>query len=88
MGVERFSAQQIKDRAMNSSPSSVNTVPELLNYEEAAKLLRFKVPTLYSLVSRKQIPHIRLSGRSVRFDRDVLLQWLAERAFHPGKTAN
>ncbi|MCB9478060.1 MAG: helix-turn-helix domain-containing protein [Deltaproteobacteria bacterium] len=66
-------------RAKSTEPTDL----KLLNYEEAAELLRFKLPTLYSLVSRKQIPFIRLSGRTVRFDRDTLMAWIAEREFHP-----
>jgi len=50
--------------------------PELLTYSQAADLLNVAPGTLYSWVSRGQVPHIRLSLRSVRFDREALLKWL------------
>ncbi len=37
----------------------------------------FTKPTLYTKVSRKQIPHYRLSRRCVRFRVDELEQWIA-----------
>lgn len=49
---------------------------EKLRYREAAALLHMPVGTLYALVSRRQIPHIRLSPRLVLFDRETLEKWL------------
>lgn len=51
---------------------------EIGGYPEASKWLGIPVPTLYSMVSQKRIPHIRLSGRMVRFRRAVLEAWLAD----------
>ena len=51
----------------------------LLTYPEAADFLRMKLPTLYSKVSRREIPHVRLSGRDVRFDVAELTAWLDAR---------
>ena len=48
----------------------------LLNYEAAADYLAIKKCTLYSLVSRKKIPHIRLNSRHVKFDQEELEKWL------------
>lgn len=52
---------------------------KLMSYQEAADLLGLQPGTLYSMVSRRQIPHIRLGSRLVRFDRAELEAWLAER---------
>ena len=49
-----------------------------LNYWQAAELLNIKIGTLYALVSRKRIPHVRLGGRLVRFSRDDLEAWVRE----------
>lgn len=54
-------------------------IPSLLTYGEAAAFLRMKLPTLYSKVSRREIPHVRLSGRDVRFDVAELSAWLDAR---------
>ncbi len=51
---------------------------ERIDYTAAASLLGVKVTTLRSMVSRKQVPHIRLGAKLVRFDRDQLEQWLLE----------
>jgi excisionase family DNA binding protein len=48
----------------------------LLTYAQAATQLGLKPGTLYSMVSRKEIPHIRLGPRLVRFDEDDLCRWI------------
>jgi excisionase family DNA binding protein len=52
----------------------------LLNYADAALLLGMRVATLYSLVSRRQIPHVRISRRLVRFSRQELERWIEQRS--------
>lgn len=59
---------------MSSLPENKN----LITYEAVSAWTGIKLATLYSLVRRKQIPHIRLGKRLVRFDPDLLGQWLAE----------
>ena len=49
---------------------------EYLNYEELCLLLKIAKGTAYSLVSRRQIPHVRLSSRLVRFEKKAILSWL------------
>lgn len=57
-----------------------------LNYADAAAYLRLPVNTLYSLVSRKQIPHHRLGPRLVRFRLADLNAWLEARAVSPERS--
>lgn len=52
---------------------------DLLTYRELAERLQMKRSSLYSLVCRGKIPHIRLSRRSVRFDADEIAAWLEAR---------
>ncbi|NLH47744.1 MAG: excisionase family DNA-binding protein [Myxococcales bacterium] len=59
-------------------------VSALLTYREAAALLNLALPTIYSKVSRKELPHVRLGSRCVRFERERLLSWLEERRVEPG----
>jgi excisionase family DNA binding protein len=49
---------------------------DLIDYLEASRVTGIQIDTLYSLVSRKQIPHIRLSKRIVRFSRSKLGNWI------------
>jgi len=52
---------------------------ELLNYEEAAEFLGVQRGTLYSWVSLRRVPHVRFSGRCVRFDKAELGVWVEAR---------
>jgi len=54
-----------------------------LTYSEVAQLLGLKPGTLYSLVSRKRIPHIKLGKRLVRFPRRLLLEWIERKLVLP-----
>lgn len=48
------------------SNNQVDVLPELLNYEQAAKVLNLAPQTLRQWVSGEKIPFIKL-GRAVRF---------------------
>jgi excisionase family DNA binding protein len=52
---------------------------KLVGYAEAALMLGVRVGTLYGLVHKKRVPHVRLGGRLVRFDHDALVAWLDAR---------
>ncbi len=45
---------------------------DILRYEEVSIIYKFPLNTLYSMVSRREIPHFRLGGRCVRFSRSEL----------------
>ena len=47
-----------------------------LTYSDLSVRLNIKRTTLYSLVSRNEIPHIRITKRIVRFDPEVIDQWV------------
>ena len=49
---------------------------KLLSIQEASKLLRLSVPTLYSKVSRKEIPYIKVS-RKLYFSEATLMEFLS-----------
>lgn len=55
-----------------------------MDYWQAAQYLAVKIATLRTLVHRGQVPHIRLSGRLVVFDKAALDQWLADKAVPVG----
>ncbi len=52
---------------------------EKLRYAGASELTGVGVPTLQSMVCRKQIPHYRLGRRLVVFSRVELIAWMNER---------
>lgn len=49
----------------------------LLNFAQAAVHLNIAKGTLYSWVSARRVPHVRLSDRIVRFEREALDAWIA-----------
>jgi excisionase family DNA binding protein len=51
----------------------------LMTYQETANRLGLCLSTLYAMVSRGQIPHIRLGPRLVRFDTDEVHAWISAR---------
>jgi excisionase family DNA binding protein len=56
----------------------------LLTYADAATYLGLPIGTLRSMVCRRQIPHVRLSARVVRFDIAKLDALIAERSVAAG----
>jgi len=68
-------------------PTSLDALPLFITVDEVAALLRTTPKAIYAKVERGQIPHLRISSRSLLFDRDELLRWLDERrAPSPGGT--
>jgi excisionase family DNA binding protein len=57
---------------LSSLEDPIMTVPEVARY------LKISKAKMYYLVSRKQIPHIRL-GRNVRVRKSDLLNWLSQK---------
>jgi excisionase family DNA binding protein len=50
---------------------------EHLTYAETSRTFNIPIGTLYALVCRRRIPHIRLGPRLVRFSRRRLEEWFA-----------
>ncbi len=51
---------------------------QIINYQQAAIITGLPVGTLYALVSKKHIPHIKLGPRLIRFSKLELKHWLNE----------
>lgn len=68
--------------ATKTAPNN-ETPSRRVRYAEAARHIGTPEGTLRSMVSRGQVPHIRLSKRLVVFDLAALDRWLADRAVHP-----
>lgn len=58
---------------------------ELLTYAEVRKLTGFKAGTLYSMVKRREIPHVRLGRRLVRFSKAEIETWLKKHSVPTAK---
>lgn len=53
-------------------------VPELLTVEEAAEILKCKPGTLRKKAQARVIPHYKLPGAGLRFERSELALWIEE----------
>lgn len=70
-------------RALASGLERANTEPpveaERVDYIGAAAFIGVPIGTVRAWVARRQIPHLRLGPRLVRFDLADLRRWLDER---------
>lgn len=55
----------------------------LLTYKAVAALTSLPVGTLYAMVHDGTIPFVRLGARTVRFDQETLMAWMASRRGGP-----
>jgi excisionase family DNA binding protein len=53
---------------------------DYLDVNEVADLLKMSVSHIYTLTSTKKIPHIKLLGRKVLFDRSEIKDWLKSKS--------
>ena len=60
-------------------PATTSAERRLLSYSEVAERYGLRRGTLASLVHRRQIPHVRLGPRFVRFDPDEIERWIDAR---------
>jgi excisionase family DNA binding protein len=56
-----------------------NQMDEMVGYAAASRLIGIRLSTLYSYVSRKDIPHYRLGKRLVVFSVEELQDWMRTR---------
>jgi len=53
---------------------------DYLDVNEVAEFLKMSVSHIYTLTSTKKIPHIKLLGRKVLFDRNEIKDWLKSKS--------
>ncbi len=61
---------------MVEATNTKNELPLVLTVEETAVLLRVNRNTIYELYNKKELPGGRNVGRSIRFSREAVLEWL------------
>ena len=55
---------------------------KILTVPEVAKYLKLDKSTVYYMIQRKQIPHLKI-GKSVRIRESDLLKWIEEKMIQP-----
>jgi len=68
-------------RSIEDPHSALSLEEPLLNADEAAQLLHVPRSTLYELVRSRRLPHVRV-GRSLRFTRKDLAEWVRRHTFY------
>jgi excisionase family DNA binding protein len=58
-----------------SNPTTIPETDQLLTIQQAAELITLSVPTLYGLVSRKEIP-VSKRGKRLYFSKFELTDWI------------
>lgn len=48
----------------------------ILTTEQVAKILSVDVTTIYGLVKKKIIPHVKLTGKILRFKENEIQKWI------------
>tara|TARA_R100001143_G_C3334005_1_gene120876 strand:- start:866 stop:1087 length:222 start_codon:yes stop_codon:yes gene_type:complete len=51
----------------------------LLNTKETAEVLTISIRKLQEMTKAKEIPHLRMGSRSVRYEIDSLKKWIASK---------
>lgn len=59
---------------------------KFVRYKAAQQITGLALPTLYSKVSRREIPHYRVGPRLVVFDEAELIAWLTRERVAPGQS--
>jgi excisionase family DNA binding protein len=69
--------QLLRQLSINLSNTAPSQTKDILNTEEAAEFLNLKVPSIYGLVQRRDIPFSK-RGKLLYFSRKELEQWVKE----------
>ena len=55
-------------------------VHQYMNVSELSKLLKMSTSHIYSLTSTKKIPHIKLLGKKILFEKSEINNWLKSKS--------
>lgn len=72
-----FLKQALSEILNERNNLSLPDIPDILDVEQAANFLRYKVNTLYEKTSQKTIPHFKKGGK-LFFHRSELEAWIKE----------
>jgi len=73
----------IKTKSNVKRPFKVAKKPikhEYMDVKEVAELLKMSVSHIYTLTSTKKIPHIKLLGKKVLFEKGEINKWLKSKS--------
>ena len=79
---------ELVDEDHSATGDTSDRLCKLRTYAEVERLTGIPVGTLYSLVSRNEIPHVRLGRRIVRFSETDLRRWIEDHSVPAGSSSN
>lgn len=65
---------------MNKKSVKPTESNDYLTIQEVSDLLRLSVSHIYTLTSQKKIPHIKLLGKKLLFQKDAINHWIKEKS--------
>lgn len=79
-----MSSKNEKKNVKNNDQKSVDLIPlieyeDLMDTTDVCNLLKIKVDTLYKWVESGIIPHYRITGKKILFNRKKLSQWIVSK---------
>jgi excisionase family DNA binding protein len=76
-GISERVTANILEAVKNGQPGTDN--PErLLTIDEIAELLHLTKPTIYSKVSKNELPGVCKQGKRLYFDRQIIIDWIKQ----------
>ena len=80
---------RIRDLLLESKPAQNSNTSDLMNVEQAAIFLSLSVPTIYTKVSRKELP-VNKRGKRLYFSKEELCAWVksGKKAIQPDSHNN
>jgi excisionase family DNA binding protein len=73
--IENSVRKVLEENSASNTTENTRQYSDLLNIQEASKFLGIAVPTIYSKVSERLIPHSKI-GKKLFFSRDELSNWV------------
>lgn len=73
---ERVTANILK--AVQNNTSCTDQSEQLLTIDEVATLLHLTKPTVYSKVSKNELPGVCKQGKRLYFDRQTIIDWIKQ----------
>jgi excisionase family DNA binding protein len=72
----------MSDQADQALNQTVSVLPRLLDVEQAAKYIGLSRHTIYTMVSQRRIPYVKV-GRLTKFDLKALDAWIKKHSVMP-----
>lgn len=73
---ERVTANILK--AVRNEQPTTDQTEQLLTIDEVATLLHLRKPTVYSKVSKNELPGVCKQGKRLYFDRQTIIDWIKQ----------